>query len=763
MTTDYMSANMPGIGLVRIPFSNPHISDKSAAAAIADAMQDLCRTIRHGSPAVHDESRRTLIATTDERLGYVAGKPVPRLVITVRPTGCWWGKKAGGCVMCGHHMAAVPPPLDSKQLLREFREIAVDIENRNIKVLCIYNGGSVLNPGEFPELVLQKICKMVSMMASIKKLVIETRPEFVDPTRLQLITSLLREDQRLVAAIGVETIDDNIRRLCINKGFDIQDLMERIQIDEADFRFYLFFGAPFLTEAEIISDTFTGITSLTAVKLDEIHVEPATLQRGSPLMYLWRNGIYDLPSLWSLVFLLRALPPNVHVYISPFNHFPMPDHIPTTCNVCSQAMLRALNQYNETHDPLVFDQIRCQCLDSWLSRISERDSRPLEDRVATGLARLRVAKRLIRPFHLEEWWGKHAGGAIINIGSSGVAPLSLEELNALQGRNALNLNKILLDDTNPEGLPTLREQIAERYDHALPDNCVVTCGATEALALAFQDLPKTGRILTFHPCYQPLYSLPVDYGHEVISIPLVETNSGWMPNLDVFDKECKEPLTAIIINSPHNPTGMIMPDDLLESIVSMSERWGTWIIADESFADLLHPQNRLSMYSRAEKCIVVNTMSKSFGLPGIRIGWLVGPKQVVQRSIRRKSYLSLSCSVIDQLIAMSALSVADELLRKHRNTISANLAWLNKVAPKVASLISIYSPAGGTCCFPKIQIAKSSRDVSIALKKKHGVFILPGDVFGYPQHLRLGLGTPEKRFANGVELLIHELSESGDP
>ena len=269
---------------------------------------------------------------------------------------------------------------DRRDLGSQWDGIVRTLRDRQITVLCLYNGGSILNSDEMDLAALLALCRRLADIPFFRRLVLETRPEFAQPDSIMALLNALGPAQSLMLGIGIETANDVIRQLCLNKGLARSDFESIPHTNRCLHRFYCFFGAPFLTEAEMLTDTFDSLLRFRQ-NADEISVESATIQRGTLLNRLWRNDLYELPSLWSLVFLLRAMTGAPLPDVGTFQHFPMPYQIPTTCKLCEDRVVAALQTYNEVLDPSCFDGLACPCLDSWVRRIHETDVRPLEQRV----------------------------------------------------------------------------------------------------------------------------------------------------------------------------------------------------------------------------------------------------------------------------------------------------------------------------------------------------------------------------------------------
>jgi len=384
MSDGYIQAEMPRLGKISIRRAVP----VSAAPQAAQSLLRACCRRQWSRPRLLPGDASPIASVDEERTCHLDGFPARRLVVTLRPAGCGWGARGGGCVMCGHYLASAGRALSSQELAPQWAAVVHRLTEGRFPVLCAYNGGNLLNPNEVEFSALLDLSRRLAGLPFFRRLVLETRPEFVKSSLVEMLLSALTPSQSLMLGLGVETSNDAVRQLCLNKGLLWSDYAAVPRSSRCLLRFYCFFGAPFLTEAEMLTDTFDSILRFRESNADEIYVEGATIQRGTLLNRLWRNDLYDLPSLWSLIFLLRALPAGPRPYVGAFQHFPMPYQVPQSCGRCQTSVGAALETYNQTLDLSCFDSLTCTCLDSWWQRLQEADARPLEERVLSCLGQL---------------------------------------------------------------------------------------------------------------------------------------------------------------------------------------------------------------------------------------------------------------------------------------------------------------------------------------------------------------------------------------
>lgn len=354
---------------------------------VLTALRNVLQTIRNNTPVrlfPFDQA-----ASSDIRTGYVNGMPVRRLVITLRAPGCSWVTRSGGCAMCGHYAGTTRGVLPSandtvQQFVREIGKYDIS----GIEVLSLYNSGSILNPDEISRDTLIEIFKSIRNYPSIRKVVLETRAEYVDPDFVGDLSVILGGNRSISIAMGLETADDYLREICLNKGCRLSDIAEAVASlkDISETQLYILAGLPFLTEAEAVEDAVTSIRSAHALGADEIHIEPVTLQKHTLTEHLVKSGRHRLISLYSIYEILRRVLPEIRPYVSPFLHMPLPERIPGGCPACSKRLVEGLlNTYNISRDTESLDYAPCTCVNEWRKRLKTTDNRAIPQRITDAL------------------------------------------------------------------------------------------------------------------------------------------------------------------------------------------------------------------------------------------------------------------------------------------------------------------------------------------------------------------------------------------
>jgi hypothetical protein len=350
-----------------------------------DQLREVLKIIRSMAPKPVCD--RKAAADLAFRIGYLDGKVVNRAVITLRGPGCSWGRSGMGCTMCGHYAGMLAQqPVCVGDLKEQFDRCMDRIRFEGTPILCVYDGGSFLNPREVSYEVQEYICKTVARTRGIHKFVIETRSEYCDPDWLKSLNKLLG-DKSLVVALGLETRNDDVRDLLVNKGMTLDQFEAAADVVKSicGLRVYAMIKPPFLTEAEMIEDAVETIRYVDDLGAEEIHFEPVTVQQHTLMYYLWRQGLYRLPWLWSIIEILKRVSP-IKVYCSPFAHYPRPIAKPHNCPGCDSVVLeRLLVGYNSTFDVGCLEGLSCRCQEAWHAVLEVSDSRSLQERVLDSI------------------------------------------------------------------------------------------------------------------------------------------------------------------------------------------------------------------------------------------------------------------------------------------------------------------------------------------------------------------------------------------
>ncbi len=294
------------------------------------------------------------------------------------------------------------------------------------------------------------------------------------------------------------------------------------------------------------------------------------------------------------------------------------------------------------------------------------------------------------------------------------------------------------------GHPLLRTEIASLYDTIDPDEVLVFAGAEEAIfCLSNVVLGPGDHAVVTWPGYQSLYDVGRAAGSEVTLHELHEAD-GWALDVDRLVSSLRPNTRLVVVNAPHNPTGMLPTADDWARLTSALADAGVTLLADEVYRYLeVHPADRLVAGADAyPRGVSLGVMSKSFALAGLRIGWLAThDRELLDRCARFKDYTTICAAAPSEILALIGLRARDAVLARSRGIIAANLALLDACFDRRSDLLSWVRPRGGSIGFPRVRADVPVDALAAELVEEEGVLLLPASVFGHPgNHVRLGFG-----------------------
>jgi len=366
----------------------------------------------------------------------------------------------------------------------------------------------------------------------------------------------------------------------------------------------------------------------------------------------------------------------------------------------------------------------------------------------------------LEPFLLERWMTRHETHVRYDIAESGILPLSMNDLLDFEpvAERAATLDRLTalpLGYSEARGTEALRSQLAATYARGDADHILVTTGAIEANFLLFNVLLDKGdHVIAPYPAYQQLYSVPRAISCDV-SLWHVGPETGYRYDLNALERLLTPRTRVIIINTPHNPTGAMMPPADARRVYEMAESVGATVIGDEAYRWLAVPDGEPfapPMFDQGERGISVGTLSKPFGLPGLRIGWIAGRPDLINACWGLRDYITLSPGKLNDALAQLAMTHRDRIVDRNRRIITANLAAASQWMKDRAGMVSWTPPRGGLLALFKYDLPMLSLELADKLATDYSVMLAPGSAFGYEHHLRLGIGQRPDIFQAGLEL-----------
>jgi aspartate/methionine/tyrosine aminotransferase len=359
-------------------------------------------------------------------------------------------------------------------------------------------------------------------------------------------------------------------------------------------------------------------------------------------------------------------------------------------------------------------------------------------------------------FKMERMQSTWENAVNYNLSESGVHPLTLREL--LTPEEIESLTEVELGYTQTNGTVPLRENIARLYPGIGLEQILATAGSSEANFLLMWSLIEPGDEVLFEvPNYMQMAGLLRAFGAAVKPFRLHES-LGWQPDLDEMRRLVTPKTKLIVLTNPNNPTGSILSPEVMNGIVAMASGTGAWILADEVYqgAELAGTPTP-SFWGLWERTLVVNGLSKAYGLPGLRIGWIVGPEEVIKRTWPYHDYTTISPSALSDRLATIALAPGrrERILARTRGILNANFPVLATWLRDHGGLFSFRPPEAGAICFARYALAVNSTELVERLIREKSVLLVPGDHFETDGYLRFGYG-PERGYLLRALGLIDE-------
>jgi aspartate/methionine/tyrosine aminotransferase len=346
------------------------------------------------------------------------------------------------------------------------------------------------------------------------------------------------------------------------------------------------------------------------------------------------------------------------------------------------------------------------------------------------------------PFAMERYQSTWENRVDFNLSESGVHPLTLGELLELAG--TASVDDVLLGYGQSNGSDELRARIARLYPGASADGVVVTNGSAEANFVALWEIVQPGdEVVVVMPGYMQTWGLGQSLGARVRGLRLHEEN-GWQPRSDEIADAITARTRLVVLTNPVNPTGSILGTEALDAIVDAARRCGAWILADEVYAGAeLDGQETPSLFARYDRLIATGSLSKAYGLPGLRIGWAITDPDTAERLWARTDYTTISPGGLTDALACMALdeAVRARLLLRTRQRIRAGLeileAWLHDVGG-----FTWHAPRAGAICYARYDAPIDSLSLAERLRVEKSVLVVPGAHFEMEGFLRFGFGIP---------------------
>lgn len=364
-----------------------------------------------------------------------------------------------------------------------------------------------------------------------------------------------------------------------------------------------------------------------------------------------------------------------------------------------------------------------------------------------------------QPFEMERMMSRWENVVAFNLSESGVHPTTIREM--VDDPDVIDeLLNTELNYPQTNGLLELRQRIAALYPGATTENVLVTVGCAEANLISLQTILARGdEMVIMLPNYMQIWGVAKNHGF-AFSVFHLKEERDWAPDLGEMDEAISENTRLIAVCNPNNPTGYILTEKEMDAIVAAADRVGAWLLADEVYcgAERVTDVPTPSFWGRYDKVLVHNSLSKAYGLPGLRLGWVVAPAPTVEEIWARHEYTTISTTMLSNKLAAIALApdVRTRLIQRARDYIRRGFPILERWLNEHEGIFAMVPPKAAAMAFVRYHLDVNSSELVDRLIHEKSVLIVPGDHFGLDHHLRISFGLPAEYLRGGLDR-IHEL------
>jgi len=368
----------------------------------------------------------------------------------------------------------------------------------------------------------------------------------------------------------------------------------------------------------------------------------------------------------------------------------------------------------------------------------------------------------IEPFELERYQSTWEHHVEINLSESGVHPLTVRELLGGDG----DLEGVLeqrLAYTQTNGTVELRELVASMYPGATPDHVEITNGGSEANFVVTWNLVEDGdEVVMMVPNYMQSCGLARAFGANVHAWEMIADHAEgrWRVDLDALGDLVNEKTRLIAVCNPDNPTGARVRPEELDEICRIADRHGAWILSDEIYRGAeIDAHETASLWGRYDRVLVTSSLSKAYGLPGLRIGWVVGPTDVVDELWSYHDYTTIGPSALSDRLARRALEPERRrfILERTRSMLRKNLEKVMAWVQENGDVVHAIAPEAGAMLYVGYRAGIGSEELAERLRLEEGVLLVPGSHYGMGDYFRVGYGGDIGQLMQGLERVARVL------
>jgi hypothetical protein len=364
----------------------------------------------------------------------------------------------------------------------------------------------------------------------------------------------------------------------------------------------------------------------------------------------------------------------------------------------------------------------------------------------------------IEPFEMERMQSTWENLVEYDLSESGIRPLTLNELVSM-GLDLKSLMDMPLGYSQSNGTPPLKELLAQIYPGAKPENIEVTNGTSEANFILALSLLRPGDEFALEvPNYMQLWGVPRSLGAKVNEFRL-RFDASWEPDWEEFERAVTTRTRLVYISHPNNPTGKVISEDAMKRIVARCEKVGAYLLSDEVYlgAEITRPRTK-SFWGMSDRVIVTSGLSKAYGIPGIRIGWIVGPREVVDECWTQHDYITIGPNKLSDWMARTAVRPEnrEKCYARTRQTLQHNLPIMQEWVAGFGGKLIFTPPDAGAICLMKYGAKIPSYELCTRVRVNRSVLIVPGRHLGLEGFVRIWMGGREDYLREGLRRVAEE-------
>lgn len=352
----------------------------------------------------------------------------------------------------------------------------------------------------------------------------------------------------------------------------------------------------------------------------------------------------------------------------------------------------------------------------------------------------------------------------VDLSESGVVPMTIRELLGPEA-DAEAFLATALGYPLSEGAEETRAAVASFYPGATAEHVTLCNGGSEANLLVLWTLLEPGDRLAFMvPNYLQGWGLGRHFGEATDTFGLRREGDRWALDLEALERAATPRTKVVMVCNPNNPTGAVLTEAEMEAVIEVADRVGAWIVADEIYrgAELAGGALTPTFFGRAERVVVTSGLSKAFGMPGLRSGWVVAPPELIREVWVRHDYTTLTPSAISDRLTGLALrpEVRERILARTRGIVRANLPVVLDWVAEHRGVLSLIPPVAGAICYLSYELDLEARALAERLRTERSVLVVPADMFGVAERaFRIGFGDRPERLRDGLERIGKLLAE----